>query len=98
MYSGDIWGDRNVLLSCEMQRELLRGEGCVSFLPLSQLHEFHKGDFFREKCTSKAMVMHIPVHLGECPSGDIKCVVSEHGRLYSISEISRQMTTLPFQW
>jgi hypothetical protein len=61
-----------------MQREPLRGEGCLSSLPILKICEFHDGIFSKKNRTSKAMVMRIAMHLGECPPSD-KVVGCEHG-------------------
>ena len=67
--------------------------GWLSFLLISQIREFRKGDFFRGGRTSKAMVMRITVHLGECPSGNegVGCEHGTHYRLYSISYTARHV-------
>jgi hypothetical protein len=47
------------------------------------------------------MVMRVPMHLGDCPSGDVNGVGGEHGthcRLYPISAIVRQIATLLCRW
>ena len=102
MYLDDILGDRNVRLSCETPRWLSHDAGWLSFLLISPVREFHKGEFFLEGRTSKAMVMGITVHLGECPSGDVKGVGCEHGthcRLYSIAIFSCQLkSSLRRRW
>jgi hypothetical protein len=71
----DIWGDRTVPPSCETQQGLLLGEGCLSFLPISQICEFSKGIIIKELRASDAVVMYNFAHSRYFPprNKDVGC-------------------------